>query len=87
MTQSEQFKIGDIVTCIDDPMYNKPDWIDKPNQIIIEDIKEVGRDWVVAIVNGVYMQSDGSTSSSILLENLEIDITETRNNTIKKLLE
>lgn len=78
-------KKGDIVNV--KVKIDNVDWIDKPDVIIVEDIIELGTDWIVAETNAKYRHSDGFTCSTFLLENLEIDITETRNQTINKLLE
>jgi hypothetical protein len=78
-------KKGDIVSI--HKRINNIDWVDKPDVIIIEDVIKLGMQWVVAEINGSYRHSDGYICSTFLLENLEIDLIETRNNTIDKLLE
>jgi len=78
-------KKGDIVNL--KKSINNVDWIDRPDMIIVEDVIELGTNWIVAETNAKYRHSDGFTCSVFLMENLEIDITETRNNTINKILE
>lgn len=79
-------KIGDIVN-IEKGIDNNIKWEIKPDTIIIESITKLGENWTVANINGIYSHVDGSTSSQILLEYLKVDIMETRNLIIDKLLE
>lgn len=79
-----KLKSGSLVKLSD---HIEVDWVEKPNHIEIEEVLELSESWVVAKVNGVYRHTDGSTSSYILIENLEIDIMENRNRDIDNLLD
>jgi hypothetical protein len=63
------------------------DWVDNLDNLIITDIKELGKDWFVAVVNATYSQSDGKLSNHILLENLKKDFSKTRDLIIDQLLD
>jgi len=77
-------KSGDIVKVLDNINI---EWVDKPDYIVIEEIVEISDSWIVAKINGIYKHNDGLTCSTILLENLSMDIMETRNREIRKILD
>jgi len=77
----EKLNIGDIV---------KPtisiDWESEPENLILENILDLGNEWIVGVVNAFYSHSDGTKSNHILLEYLEVDKKKSRDLLIDQLI-
>ena len=77
-------KIGDIVEVVWGGEIN---WVNEPTEVVVLDIKELGDDWIAAVINGVYRRNDGSESSEILLSSLIVDVKASRDKNISRILE
>jgi len=79
--KENKINIGDVV---------KPslsiNWENEPEDLILEDILNLGNGWVVGVVNATYSQSDGKKSNHVLLEHLELDKRKSRDLLIDQVL-